>query len=68
MKEKDISWKILKPHFEMFNLGLQAALSTCDYTRLPEFQVLSSVSLCVKDDIFHREMHECNQIIEQGQN
>lgn len=68
MKEQDISWKILNPHFETFNLGLQADLSACDYTRLPEFEGLSPVSLCVKDDIFHKEMHECNQIIEQGQN
>jgi len=68
MKEQDLSWKTLKPHFEMFNLGLNAALGTCDYTRLPELQGLSSVSLRVKDDIFHREMCECSQISEQGQN
>lgn len=52
----------------MFNLGLQAALGTCDYTRPPELQGSSSVSLRVQDDIFHREMHEYDQISERGQN
>lgn len=52
----------------MFNLGLKATLGTCDYTRHPGLQGLSSVPLRVKDDTFHREMRECNQIVEQGQN
>lgn len=52
----------------MFNLGLRAVSGTCDYTRQPQLQVLSSRSLRVWDDVFRREMRECNQISEQGQN
>lgn len=55
------SWKILKPRFEMFNPGLQAALGTCDYTRQPELRGLSSVPLRVPGDIFHREMCDYKQ-------
>lgn len=43
---------MLKPDFEMFNVGLEAVLGTHDCTRPPELQGLSSGSLTVKDGIF----------------
>lgn len=44
-KGQDVCWKMLKPHFEMFNSGLEAVLGTHGCTRPPELQGLSSGSL-----------------------
>lgn len=37
-KEQELSWKILKPHFEVLNPGSRAASRLCDCMQPPEHQ------------------------------